>query len=580
MANNDGMQQIRLLFWLKTKLLLRGYVKSKSEWLGTLLMLFTFVPGSIAIAFVALFSYTTRAMPDKGHALELTLFGIYLFWLLIPIMGYSLSDGYDVTKLFVFPLSMRKLFTGVLLSSLLDRPVVLLMPLFLSILIGFSSGPLAILIAFPALVFFLFHTLALSQAILMTGSALFSSRKFRDTILLVLPLLWMVYYLRFVFNSQMRSTNWLEFTHTSLWQGILWLPPGWAAKAISYAHDGNYLLAITFLAGMGAFTVGTVYLASTLLTKVYSGDMIVAPGKSAVSTPPPINSKPFGLTRFGKNQKDDSPMSLPGSPALFRWMPPATLAIAGKEFRYLLRDPFYKMMLANLFWPVIILAITNNSQSQREMFAETPKAMSNSIVWAMASLMTFSQCQMPYNIFGTEGGAVNLLFLFPAPRKQIILGKNLFHFTMLSCVNLIFAIAASIMKGDLGLGGLVFAQIEMSLLVTMAIGNVFSLYFPVRVVMKGWKTFQRNSSQGCAFMLLYMLAFFGSFILILPIIAGLLLPTFEIFGIGASWLAVTVPAGAIYAMALYSLSVLFADKLIVRREEAIIAKISAEPASG
>ena len=81
-------------------------------------------------------------------------------------------------------------------------------------------------------------------------------------------------------------------------------------------------------------------------------------------------------------------------------------------------------------------------------------------------------------------------------------------------------------------------------------------------------------------MLLYMLAFFGSFILILPIIAGLLLPTFEIFGIGASWLAVTVPAGAIYAMALYSLSVLFADKLIVRREEAIIAKISAEPASG
>ena len=580
MANKDGLQQIRLLFWLKMKLLLRGYVKSKSEWLGTVLMLFTFVPASIAIAIFAFISFTTLAMPDKGHALELALFAVYLFWLLIPIMGYSLSDGYDVTKLFVFPLSMRKLFTGVLLSSLLDRPVVLILPLFLSILIGFSSGPLAILIAFPALVFFLFHTLALSQAILMTGSALFSSRKFRDTILLVLPILWMVYYLRFVFNNQMQHTNWLEFTHTSLWSGILWLPPGWAAKAISYAYAGDYLLAILFLAGSGVFTAGTVYLASALLTKVYSGDMIVAPGKSSVSTAPSANSKSFGLKLFGKTQNDDSPMSLPEAPALFRWMPPAVLAIAGKEFRYLLRDPFYKMMLANLFWPVIILAITNNNQTQKEMFAGTPQATSNSFVWAMATLMTFSQCQMPYNIFGTEGGAVNLLFLYPAPRKQIILGKNLFHFTMLSCVNLVFAVAAAVLKGDLGLGGIVFAQIEMSLLVTIAIGNVFSLYFPVRVVMKGWKTFQRNSSQGCAFVLLYMLAFFGSFVLVLPIIAGLLLPTFEVFGIGAGWLAVTVPISAVYAILLYSLSLLAADRLIQSREEPIIAKISAEPASG
>ena len=578
------MQHIKLLFWLKSKLLLRGYVKSKSEWVGTALILLIFLPTSIAMSIFAWLTINDSQMPEKAHWLELILLGIHIFWILIPILGYSLSDSYDVTKLFAFPISMRKLFVGVLLGSLLDRPVILMAPVFLAILIGFMSNPLVGLISFCALVLFLFQTLALSQSILMLGSAIFSSRKFRDTILLAIPIVWMVYYLRFMFNSTMRNTNWIEFTHTSIWQWILWLPPGWAAKAITSAYEGKFALSLFYLLGAGALTGATIYLASKLLGKVYSGDMIVSPGKAGVSTGSVESPAPAKLPMFAKRGVVTSEAEpFRETPSYLRKIPSEILAVAGKEFRYLKRDPYYKMIIINLFWPIVILYLINNksfsSGSQFPSSGYTNEFLENGIVWGMSGLMLFSQFQLPYNIFGTEGGAVNLLFLYPLPRKYLMLGKNLFHFCLLSTVNFVYCFVVFMLKADPGLSALVFVQMEMSLIVVIGIGNLFSLYFPVRVVMKGWRFNQRNSGQGCAFTLLYLLAFFGSYLILIPVFAATILPTVSALGIGTIWLGATLPLALLYTLSLYVLTLILAEKLIKTREEAIVSKVSAEPTS-
>ena len=546
-------------------------------------MILIFLPFSIGLSLFAWYVISASVMPDKAHWLELILNSIFLFWILIPIMGYSLSDSYDVSKLFAFPLSMRQLFTGALLGSILDRPVILMLPVLLATLLGFFINPLAGLISALAILLFLFQTLALSQSILMLGSAVFSSRKFRDTILLALPFIWMVYYLRFVFNNSMRNTNWLEFTHTPIWGFILWAPPGWASKAIVSAYQGDLSLALLYLLGTAGFTFGTIYLASALLGKVYSGDMIVAPTKATV-LPDVATSKPsfqFPLFAKGENEAVSSD-AYRETPGVLKRIPSQILAVAGKEFRYLTRDPYYKMILVNLFWPIIILYLINNKSfapAGADSSIAGPGFLENGAVWGMAAVMLFSQFQLPYNIFGTEGGAINLLFLYPTPRKYLMLGKNLFHFCLLSSVNLVYSLAVLILKADVLLSALVFTQLELNLIVVLGIGNVFSLYFPVRAVMKGWRVAQKNSSQGCAFALLYMTAFLASYLILIPVFAAIIMPTIRSLGMGTGWFGVTIPLALLYTLSLYGLSLLLADKLIKTREEAIVTKVSAEPSS-
>src|SRR3712207_8128020 len=66
-----------------------------------------------------LFPYTTlfRSRPYNEHALRGVLLAIYLFWILAPLLGYALSDTYDVTRLFVYPLTTRQIFVGAILGS-------------------------------------------------------------------------------------------------------------------------------------------------------------------------------------------------------------------------------------------------------------------------------------------------------------------------------------------------------------------------------------------------------------------------------------------------------------------------------
>src|SRR6478609_4903458 len=120
------MQHVKLLFWLKWKLLLRGYRRSKSEWVGALLLLLVFIPIALGLSFWFGYNFVTALPPENENWLRTALLAIYVFWILVPILGYSLNDSYDISKLFIYPLSMRQIFTGAIAGTLLDRPTILL----------------------------------------------------------------------------------------------------------------------------------------------------------------------------------------------------------------------------------------------------------------------------------------------------------------------------------------------------------------------------------------------------------------------------------------------------------------------
>jgi len=264
---------LRLLFWLKWKLMWRGYRRSMSAAFGVMIAILVFLPMALGIAAGCAAGFRLLAPPNNEHLLRAVLLGIYLLWLLAPLLGYALSDAYDITKLLLYPLTARQIFIGAILGSLIDFPVLLLLPTLLVVLIGFNGSGPAVLLALPAVGLFLFHTLSLSQAIMLASAGVLRSRRFRDLATVLIPLFWMSYYvLSRTLTRGLVQVDWSSFLRSRAWEIVSLLPPGFAARSIGAAGRGEYLLSLGFLLGLLAFTAGTVALAGWLIEQVYAGE--------------------------------------------------------------------------------------------------------------------------------------------------------------------------------------------------------------------------------------------------------------------------------------------------------------------
>ncbi len=195
------------------------------------------------------------------------------------------------------------------------------------------------------------------------------------------------------------------------------------------------------------------------------------------------------------------------------------------------------------------------------------------MLWGGLGLLLFSEANLLFNIFGNEGGAANILFLFPGERRQMLLGKNLTLFGALLLVNTVFLIVLSAVAGALGRFILLWFAMALALVVLMAVGNIVSIRFPYRVVLKGWRTRQHSAGRGFAYGFLYLEVTAAAFGLLLPVFAAFVLPSFLI---PRAWLALTLPLAAVYAAGLYALGLHLAAPLLVARELPVIEKLTQE----
>jgi hypothetical protein len=180
---------------------------------------------------------------------------------------------------------------------------------------------------------------------------------------------------------------------------------------------------------------------------------------------------------------------------------------------------------------------------------------------------------LAFNCFGTDGAAAAILFLFPSSRRQILIGKNLTLFTALSLVNLLFMLLLSALAADLQQFGLFFGWMELALLMLLAMGNLISVWFPSRIVLRGWRIRQQSASRGTGYGFLYLGFLFVAFLLLLPVLAALLLP---VYLVGAAWFLLSLPLALAYVAGLYLLSLHLGEGLLLQRETTMIARLSAE----
>jgi hypothetical protein len=555
-------RQLRLLFGLRCLLTLRGFQRSKSVVFGAILAVLLFLPLALGLGF-GLGSVLIMAPPAIAEqTLRATLLGIYLMWLLSPLLGFQLNDSYDITRLFVYPVSVRRLFVGSILGSLLDTTTLLLLPTLLAVIVGAAThGVFAAVIAFLTIPLFLFHTLALSQAVVLATAGILRSRKWRDFAIVAVPLFWVLYQVvsRMLLPSYFKDMDWRSFLRSPAWEAVNFLPPGCGARAVAAAGQGAYLPALGYLLLLGAYTVATVYLAAWLIGKAYEGEDVslfkpkertataAAPRELASVSPASVTDRAGGLR-----------------------LPPVVAAMVEKEVRYFLRDPFFRVALVNSLYLLVIGGFSTLSSSGRRAQA----LPGTSPLWFATSLLLFQQTILVYNQFGTDGAAAPVLFGFPSSRRQMILGKNLPLFALLAAENLLLGAVLCLLTRHAEMMPLILLWLLLALGVMFAIGNLMSVYFPSRVVMKGFRTQQKMANQGAAYTFLNLGVSLAALLLFAPALGALLWPWY--WG-GKAWLVLTVPLAVAYVAGLYLLSLKLAEAALLKREPEVLERVYRAP---
>jgi hypothetical protein len=113
--------------------------------------------------------------------------------------------------------------------------------------------------------------------------------------------------------------------------------------------------------------------------------------------------------------------------------------------------------------------------------------------------------------------------------------------------------------------------IALATVMLISVGNLTSMWAPMRVVMRGWRM-QVQSSGRSMFQGLVSLVMLGiAGLLSLPVVGGLLIP---VRWLGAWWLALTIPLVVAYTAACYVVSLHLAEGELARRDVEIIEKLS------
>src|SRR5947209_19791426 len=137
--------KLRWLFWLRWKLLLRGFTRDRARIIGAIILIVFGLPFYAGIAVGTFFAYRYLPYPANVEVLFLVLTGVYLFWMALPLLEFTVNEGLDVSKLLPFPLTRAELMVGLLFSTLLDIPMFGLILVFIAVIAGWAiSLPVAL----------------------------------------------------------------------------------------------------------------------------------------------------------------------------------------------------------------------------------------------------------------------------------------------------------------------------------------------------------------------------------------------------------------------------------------------------
>ncbi|HLI06946.1 MAG TPA: hypothetical protein VKV40_10290 [Ktedonobacteraceae bacterium] len=544
-------EKLRWLLWLRWKQFYRGFIRNRSRIIGVIFMVIFGLPFIAGIAALTFLGYRFLPPPASMGLLYLALIGMYMAWIVLPLLEYNVNEGLDLSKLSLFPLTHAELMTSLVLSTLLDIPTLALLLMFAAVVAGWAISVPVALFAVLAMFVFYIQVVGMSQLVLALLMRTLQSRRFRDLSIIIIIL----------FSSSCGILGQFAGHFARGVPGFLggvagaisilqWLPPGMAARSIQQAIAGSWGLAFVWLVMLMAVNILVLYLWQAVIERA-----LTSPEEGGTVT-----------RRYHEHHVETTLRPERATTRFWeRLLSPQVLAIAGKEAKYFWRDPqlkalIFQSIISGVFfivWPLIGFG----GRSEGGL-------VSYWLVLFAPLAVFFFMLSLSFNSLGMERQSLTELFLFPVEPQRILWGKNLTVFLMGLIELVVLVLAASLLSHDwnLTLPTLVVGLAGIG--VTLGCGNFTSVFFPqpMRQIQRGFRaTGASSSGNGCLRGIMSLIMLVVSAIVLIPVILAFGLPIF--FHVEWIWVF-AIPLALLYGIAFHqAVSRLVAVRMLAREPE-------------
>ena len=532
-----AIARIRWLVFLHSLRTIRGRV----ELVSRIIVAFAFAAGGVGGAIglgIGAWFFVARG---KFDFLALLLWPVFACWQLFPLMTTAFAQDPDSSHLLRFPLSYRFYFMVRLVYGSLDPATALPGMWLLGIAVGLTVARPA-LVPWIALVLLTFAIVNIFLVRMIFGwlERWLARRRTRE----ILGLLFFVVMISFQFIGPMAERFGHKQQVTQRVQQLSSLqrplPPALAAGAIADVLRGHIGASLFSFGMLSVYGLAFLWLLHLRLHAQYRGEDLSEAVRRA--------SRKESRVQPGWNV-----MGLPGPVA----------AIFEKEFRYLLRSG---PMIFNLIMPVFLLLIFRmggpSGQGKAEGFLM--RAPSFAFPFGVAySLLILAN--LVYNIFGGDGGGIQILFVAPVRFRQIVLGKNLAYAAvlMLEMALIWFMVRLVYQSPSLAITLATLAGMFFVVPIDFSVGNLLSVYSPTKIEFGNFRR-QRGSRTTILASLAVRIVLFGA--------AALVVLVSRLYG--HPWLAVPIfLALGVVGLAAYSRVLDRVDRTAMERRETIIAEV-------
>lgn len=504
--------------------------------------------GALGVYFglVTAFRALPRAMAVE--ALYLALTAIWWVWIVFPLLGMSFDDSTDLSKLHLYPVTPAQVTTGALLSDLASTPAGF--TVLLAVPVGWASrgGDAAMIAAAVGLL--AVHMTALVESLRILLWDLLRSRRTRDLVILLSPLLGVLFYALYgMFLRPGPVENWAAWLDLHPSRYLRFMPSGLAVGVVTNASGGRFGVAGAYLAALAALAAATVAAMALLVRRVQAGE---AETGGRVRRARARERPAIGRRRIRLPVSDE------------------VATVARKELLLFWRNPQLKTHLVQaVAFPIMWLMFIG----VRSFGGGYGQTMAPGLLLGTIGMMLFGSFSLCANAFGFEGNAVGTLFLFPTPRRVVLAGKNLAFYVALMAAyvpGLVILAAVTRQWTQLPLALVATATV---LALSLAVGNLVSIYGPYRLPSKRKNPLASASrGPGCLGFVLMFVGYLAVAVLAIPLGAALGLPMLLHAPL---WYALAAPAAGAYAWWIYRVLLDAAAARLLAREPEIAEAVGA-----
>ena len=410
---------------------------------------------------------------NKAEYLATLFWPILFFWQVFPVMATAFTNNPDSSELLRFPLNYSSYFLIRLAYGFFDPASALGCLGLFGILLGASFArpvlfPWTLLVV---LTFALFN-LVLMLTVFAWLERWLAQRRTREIMGVLFVLVMLSFQLIGPMMERLEKKPRPELGNATriMVQVQAVLPPGLAADAIAEVTHSHYLVGVSSLFFLAALTAAIGSLLHLRLRAQFRGENL------SEAAARPVVAQPQGL-QVGWNL---SGFSQP------------VAAVFEKEVRYLARSgPMLLTLVMPLFMLVIFRLGPANSLRHSNFLGRTPDmAFPGAVAYALLVLTN-----LVFNSFGGDDAGVQFFYASPVGFRQIMLGKNLTHASILLTNTALAWLAVSYFYGTPHLAVTIatVAGLLFAVPLNFAAGNLLSIYSPKK---RDFATFGRqNASQ-------------------------------------------------------------------------------------